>query len=281
MKRRSWIFIVFAVILIGLLCFAVVNALRIYIPQEEAQAGYIELKERIRIKPAGTSGQDSQNSTAGQQNGETAPSDGAAQATQAAQEAQPAQEYDYMIPGTMNPDYVGWLTIDDTIIDYPVMKSSEDDPEYYLHRDFYGDDSFSGCLFIGEGCNSESRSFVIYGHNMNNESMFGALDEYYDYSYAEQHRDIRFFVKGEERIYRVFAAFQTKIYSDRDNVFKYYEQVGDLGQEDYDRTVEAVRSLSVPTLPYAPKYPEQLMFLSTCSYHTDDGRFVVAAYRIK
>ncbi|MED9969785.1 MAG: hypothetical protein UFA98_07250 [Ruminococcus sp.] len=95
------------------------------------------------------------------------------------------------------------------------------------------------------------------------------------------HRDIRFYVGEEERIYRVFSAFQTKVYKDREDVFKYYEEVGDLGREEYEQTVETVRSLSVPKLPDAPKYPEQLMFLSTCSYHTDDGRFVVAAYRIK
>ena len=98
---------------------------------------------------------------------------------------------------------------------------------------------------------------------------------------AEEHRDIRFYVDGEERIYRVFAAFQTKVYQEREDVFKYYEAVGDLSQAEYESTVENVRALSVPKLPDAPKYPAQLMFLSTCSYHTEDGRFVVAAYRIK
>lgn len=275
MKKRSLIFIIPAVILIGVLCFAIINALSIYIPQEKAQSNFLELKEKIRIEPANngsqstTAAQNSQSTAAGQQSGENAEPDGA------------VQEYDFKSLVRYNPDYVGWLTIDDTIIDYPVMKSSEEDPEYYLHRDFYGNDSVSGSLFIGEGCNSESESFVIYGHNMNNGSMFGALDEYYDYNYAEQHRDIKFYVDGKERIYRVFGAFQTKIYNDRDNVFKYYEQVGDLGQEEYERTVETVRSMSEPKLPDAPKYPAQLMFLSTCSYHTNDGRFVVAAYRIK
>lgn len=277
MKKRSLIFIIPAVILVGVLCYALINALCIYIPQEKAQKSYRDLKESVRISDSGAEQKDNASSDGTESRGENdAKYSGADDAGQPG----PTAEYDFESLVRLNTDYVGWLTIDDTMIDYPVMKSSEEDPEYYLHRDFYGDDSVSGCLFIGEGCDSESKSFVIYGHNMNNESMFGALDEYYDYDYAQEHRDIRFYVNGEERIYRVFAAFQTKVYKDQANVFKYYEAVGELSRAEYDQTVESVRSLSEPKLPDAPAYPAQLMFLSTCSYHTDDGRFVVAAYRI-
>ena len=272
MKKRSLIFVIPAVILVGLLCYAVINALCIYIPQENAQKSYRDLKESVRIAE----------NEKGQ--GTAASVDADAPGTDDADNGDrddPIREYRFEDLESENPDYVGWLTIDDTLIDYPVMKSSEDDPEYYLHRDFYGNDSVSGCLFIGEGCIAESKSFVIYGHNMNNESMFGALDAYYDYDYAQKHQDIRFYVNGKERLYRVFAAFQTKVYQDRDDVFKYYEAVGDLSRDEYERTIENIRSLSEPKLPDAPRYPAQLMFLSTCSYHTDDGRFVTAAYRIK
>lgn len=268
-KKRSLIFIIPAVILVGLLCYAVINALCIYIPQEKAQKSYRDLKESVRIVEDDAKRQDQSSSDGADTSG-----------ADHTGEEEAITEYDFKSLNRYNPDYVGWLTIDDTVVDYPVMKSSENDPEFYLHRDFYGDFSVSGCLFIGEKCNSESKSFVIYGHNMNNGSMFGALDEYYDYDYAERHRDIRFYVNGKERIYRVFAAFQTKVYDDRDDVFKYYEAVGDLSKAEYDQTVENVRALSEPKLPDAPAYPAQLMFLSTCSYHTDDGRFVVAAYRV-
>ena len=277
MKKRSLIFVIPAVLLVGLLCYALINALCIYIPQEKAQKSFRELKESVRIVEDGTERQDHASSDGAAESG----ADHTQQRSDDNSDNKGAiTEYDYDNLDRYNPDYVGWLTIDDTVIDYPVMKSSENDPEYYLHRDFYGNNSVSGCLFIGEGCTSESNSFVIYGHNMNNESMFGALDEYYDYDYAQKHRDIRFYVNGKERIYRVFAAFQTKVYQDRDDVFKYYEAVGDLSRDEYDQTVENVRSLSEPKLPDAPEYPAQLMFLSTCSYHTDDGRFVVAAYRV-
>ena len=269
-NKRSLLFIIPAVLLVGVLCYASIRALCIYIPQEKEQDSFAQLKESIR-----TESQDEASKESSARRGEeTGPG---------SQDDPPkgSDRYDYDSLGKTNPDYAGWLTIDDTLIDYPVMKSSEDDPEYYLHRDFYGNDSFSGCLFISEGCDADSDSFLIYGHNMNNESMFGALDEYYDYNYAYQHRDIHFFIHGEDRVYRVFAAFQTKVYHDRDDVFKYYEAVGKLSEEEYNNTVENVRRMSEPRLSDAPQYPAQLMFLSTCSYHTDDGRFVVAAYRIQ
>ena len=275
MKKRYLLFLIPAVLLVGLLCYAVINALCIYIPQEKAQKGYRDLKESVRIVD---NGEKPQESSGGAGAGGT---DSPEQQSTDSAGHQAAAEFDFDSLSRLNPDYVGWLTINDTVIDYPVMKSSENDPEYYLHRDFYGADSVSGCLFIGEGCSSESKSFVIYGHNMNNDSMFGALDEYYDYHYAGQHKDVCFYVNGEERVYRVFAAFQTKVYNDRDDVFKYYEAVGDLTRAEYEKTVENVRALSEPKLSDAPEYPAQLMFLSTCSYHTEDGRFVVAAYRIK
>ena len=77
----------------------------------------------------------------------------------------------------------------------------------------------------------------------------------------------------------MFAAFQTRIYDQDDDVFKYYEQIGSLDEMAYRDTVDHVRSLSMINLADAPQYPAQLLFLSTCSYHTKDGRFVVAAYR--
>ena len=60
---------------------------------------------------------------------------------------------------------------------------------------------------------------------------------------------------------------------------KYYEAVGALSQAEYEQAVSSVRAMSSLSLNAAPEYPQQLLFLSTCSYHTANGRFVVAAYR--
>ena len=263
MKRYRLFFAIPAAALIVLLCYSITRAMMIYIPQQREKRDFNALKESVRISEHST---DTESGVGGDGN--------------VGDNASGTREYKYQPLVQQNSDFVGWLTIDDSLIDYPVMKSSEDDPEYYLHRDFYGKASSSGCLFVGGGCDTDSEAFIIYGHNMNNDTMFGTLDSYYDYDYAVSHQDIRFSAPDGERVYRVFAAFQTRVYNDRDDVFKYYNEVGQLGEDEYEQTVETVRSMSIPSLPYAPEYPAQIMFLSTCSYHTDDGRFVVAAYRI-
>ena len=64
-----------------------------------------------------------------------------------------------------NPDYVGWIRIPDTRIDYPVV-DRESDPEYYLHRVFDGSKSFGGTPFLGEASGVDTKRLIIYGHNM-------------------------------------------------------------------------------------------------------------------
>lgn len=246
-NRTAWLYLIPAAALIAVLAVSSILALRVYLPQRRDQADLARLREEL--------------SSADAANG-----------------AQPiGNRYASLIK--QNEDFACWLTIPDTVIDYPVMKSSEDDPEYYLRRGFNKKYSSAGCLFIGGGCNLDSDAFIIYGHNMDADTMFGELDRYADPAYAQSHRLIHLGTPAEDRVYRVFAAFQSRIYDADSDVFKYYEQVGALDEPAYRDTVAQVRALSAIDLADAPQYPAQLLFLSTCSYHTKDGRFVVAAYR--
>ena len=90
----------------------------------------------------------------------------------------------------MNPDFIGWLRIDGTKIDYPVMMKPED-PDYYLRRDFSGKDAKSGTPYIGSGCTPCSDNVIIYSHNMKNGTMFADLLKYADekfYPSQQTHR---------------------------------------------------------------------------------------------
>lgn len=247
-KSDGLFYLIPATVLIAVLVFSSVCALRIYLPQRQEQNGFERLREELPYEP------DEEESTTVFRN-----------------------RYKSLM--AKNGDFACWLKIPDTSIDYPVMKSSEDDPEFYLRRGFDKKYSFAGCLFIGGGCNLDSDSFIIYGHNMDTDAMFGNLDFYADPDYALKHRLIKIGTPTENRRYRVFAAFQTKIYDANANVFKYYERLGALDEPTYLDTVSHIRSMSMINLADAPQYPAQLLFLSTCSYHTKDGRFVVAAYR--
>lgn len=247
MKRKKSKTTVFytvgTVFLIVVLLFALGNALKIYLPQKQAQAEF-ELLQQEAAQPAAAGGK--------------------------------------RFAGLLqrNPDFVGWLNLDDTIINYPVLQPVGKDAEYYLRRNFDGKYSYSGSLFVGAGCDVNSDAFIVYGHNMGTDTMFGTLDSYADTDFAQKHRDILFFTPEEDRVYRVFAAFQTKVEEGGD-VFRYYEAVGSLPREAYEEAVAYYRALSMIQTGEAPQYPQQLLLLSTCSYHTSNGRFVVVAYRTK
>lgn len=246
-KSYSRLYLIPVAVLIVVLVASSVNALQIYLPQRQEQNNFARLREEIPSESP------SERSTSF------------------------VNRYESVM--ARNGDFACWLTIPDAVVDYPVMKSSEEDPEFYLRRGFDKKYSSAGCLFIGGGCNLDSDSFIIYGHNMDADTMFGELDLYMDTNYAMKHRLIRIGTPTEDRVYRVFAAFQTRIFDPEDDVFKYYEQIGSLDETAYRETVEQVGALSMIHLADAPQYPAQLLFLSTCSYHTKDGRFVVAAYR--
>ena len=122
---------------------------------------------------------------------------------------------------------------------------------------------------------------MIYGHNMSDDSMFGTLDAYKDATFEAEHAELTLFTPTEERRYRVFSAFETRIFAEEDTTsFKYYDNVGDFTEPAYVDVVDNLRKLSKYGIPEAPTYPQQILMLSTCSYHTDKGRFVVAAYRV-
>lgn len=260
-----------AIICVGALVFALYKLNTEYIPQQKEAQRFEELRQLAytdEIDPSEPSGSE--------------PSDDDQQQTPL------TTSTGYVIPHYtleqlfgMNSDMVGWMTIPDTVVDYPVMHTP-DDVEFYLHTDFDGYYSFSGCLFVGDHCDIDSDMFVIYGHNMNNGTMFGSIDYYLSEEYWSTHSDIIFRTRDETRIYKIFAAFPTKVYDEDDDSddFKYYDSVGKMTKETYEASVKDINSLSALDTGMTPSYPAQIVFLSTCAYHDENGRFVLAAYRI-
>lgn len=181
-----------------------------------------------------------------------------------------------------NPDFFGWLKIEGTKIDYPVMYKPED-PEYYLHRDFYGRYSDSGMLFIDGQCPRVSNYYLIYGHHMNNGTMFGELPKYAKVDYYQDHKIIFFDTRYENRDYEVVAAFYGKIYpkEEEKDHFCYYNVKELSSEKEFTDYVKNVKANAIYETGITPKFGDELITLSTCNYHTEDGRFVVVARRIK
>lgn len=184
---------------------------------------------------------------------------------------------DYEALYAKNHDFFGWMKIDDTLIDYPVMHVPNDNDKY-LHTDFDGDYSESGELFMDGACNPDGNHFLIYGHHMYNGSMFGNLPKYDNVDYYNEHKIIHFNTRFEKADYEIFAIFYSQIYDANDTThFQYYECQNLDDESSYNYYVQNVKSLSSIDTGITPQYGERIITLSTCNYHTQDGRFVVCA----
>ena len=182
----------------------------------------------------------------------------------------------YYLLHEQNPNFVGWLTMDNTAVNYPVMYTP-DEPEYYLRRAFDGSYAVSGTPFIGTGATIDSDCFIIYGHNMDNGTMFGTLDHYQDPTFFKANPRFTFTTLTEKRTYEVFAAVSTQLLYDHEEGFRYYQSCGDLTEEKFNTLITWLKNHASYESGIIPNYGEQIVMLSTCSYHTDNGRFIVAA----
>lgn len=182
-----------------------------------------------------------------------------------------------------NSDIIGWVKIDDTKIDYPIMQT-QSDPEYYLHRSFDKEQADSGTPFMDAASDIfvPTSNFLLYGHNMKNGTMFHDLLKYDSREFYEEHKTFKFdtIYKGGQGEYEVIAAAYSKIYPKDSTKFKYYQYAGITTESEFNEYVAGVKSLSIYDTGATAEYGDQLVTLSTCAYHTDDGRFFVVGKRI-
>ncbi len=185
--------------------------------------------------------------------------------------------YQYDALWQQNHDLAGWLRIDGTVIDYPVMYTPEE-PERYLHLSFDGVWAASGCLFIGEGWSETANQTVIYGHHMKDGSMFTDLEKYNSEEFAAAYPYISYDTLTETGSYEILAAFYSRVYTEEEqNVFRYYRYTDLSDPDEFSDYVRQVKQAALYDTGIEAVYGDQLLTLSTCSYHTDDGRFVVVA----
>lgn len=175
-----------------------------------------------------------------------------------------------------NSDVVGWLTVPETNIDYPVMQTPEDE-DYYLYRDFYGNENRNGCLLLAAGCDIENENvnWIIHGHNMESGAMFGSLLNYRKKSYMKKHSLIFLDTLEGRRTFEIIAAFESQVYYENDFVFKYYKCCNIESWEEFDSFYSNIKRLSLYDTGVNAVYGDRFITLSTCSYHTENGRFVV------
>jgi len=177
-----------------------------------------------------------------------------------------------------NDDLVGWIRIPDTRINYPVMQT-KDDMEYYLHRDFYGNEDVNGLPFLDARCdvNKPSTNLLIYGHSMNSGAMFAGLADYKDYGFYQKHKKIYFDTVQERGEYEIVAVFQSRVAYVDEVAFRYYNFIQADTQEEFDSFISTVEKLAYYDTGVEAEFGDQLLTLSTCDREITDGRLVVLA----
>lgn len=179
-----------------------------------------------------------------------------------------------------NADTIGWLKIEGTAIDNVVMQAP-DEINKYLHLDFYGDYSYRGCLFLDEYCDVlHSDNLIIYGHNMKDGSMFGALMDYVNEDFYREHKLISFDSIYEKHTYEVVAAIKTNLNTEDDSVFRYDLYVSENDKQMFKEYVKFIDENRIYTTDSQLQDGDRILTLSTCAYHENEGRFVVIARQI-
>ena len=166
-------------------------------------------------------------------------------------------------------DCVGWLTIPDTGIDYPVMHTP-DDPEHYLRRDFYGESASGGTPFL-DGRNTaqaEGQNLILYGHNMMDGSMFKPLISYLEPNFRETHKDIFLEIDGRQYRYALLDVLETNTQC---SLYQ-YTGLSDPARESEFRAA-LLKETDLEAVHQAPGY----LTLSTCNDQGGDSRVLVIA----
>lgn len=180
-----------------------------------------------------------------------------------------------------NKRLIGWLKIDDTNIDYPVMQTV--DNEYYLRHNIEQEYDRNGSIFLDKDCDFVNRStnLIVYGHHMRSGKMFGKLDLYSDREYYEDHKYINFDTIYEKGLYEVMYVFRSRIYEEDEIVFKYYQFIDAYSETEFNSYMKEMAAMSLYDTGVTAEYGDDLLTLSTCDNYTDYGRFVVVAKRIQ
>ena len=181
-----------------------------------------------------------------------------------------------------NADIVGWLEIENTNINYPVLQGT--DNSYYMTHNYKKENSKNGSIFLNADYdwNIQSNNFLIYGHNLGNGMMFQELLKYEKETFYKEHPIIRFTTVETDTEYEIISVFKSRVYyKSEKNVFRYYYFINSESEEEYNQFIENAKNASIYPIDATANYGDQLITLSTCSYHVQDGRFAVIGKELK
>lgn len=177
-------------------------------------------------------------------------------------------EVDFESLQKINPDVVGWIYIEGTKINYPVVQGT--DNEYYLKHLFNGEWNGSGCIFLDAGNSSDfsDRNSILHGHHMKDGSMFRGLAEYKNQEYYDEHQVVLFLTPEKNYEVQLFSGYVAS--TDADAWTIHFSS-----DSEVEEWLQGVKKRSCFTSRVTPAATDRILTLSTCSYEFSDARFVL------
>lgn len=167
----------------------------------------------------------------------------------------------------INEDFKYWIMIDNTNIDYPVVQGK--DNEYYLNRDFYGENNKSGTIFMDYRNDwKNDKNTILYGHNMRNKTMFENIELYKNEDFFLENNKIRIIEGKKEHVYEVFSVYVVE------PTFNYIRPNFDT-DEEFKQFLNDISKMSMHKANLGVNVDDNIITLSTCSYEFKNARTVV------
>lgn len=170
----------------------------------------------------------------------------------------------------MNGDCIGWLSIEGTAVDYPVMHTPAY-PQKYLRMNFFGESSSAGVPFMDHRCDLSDDNIIIYGHNMRNGTMFAPLKYYLNREYALAHPTILFETETAVHEFKVFAAAIVSVDD------PWYGFISAQSEDAFDKAIQRIFHRAIMTYGTMPSCGDRILTLSTCHSSGSNSRLIVLA----
>ncbi len=172
-----------------------------------------------------------------------------------------------------NKDFVGWITIAGTTIDYPVVKR---DNSFYLTHDFYKKKSRFGVPFLDETCSIKEKMMVIYGHHIRGKQMFGALVDYEEKNYYENHKKISWFTEDGACSYQIVRVLKLDVNQNENYII---DSIHKKNEKEFQVWKQETEKLTILNTGEELEEKDAYIMLVTCEYSVKDGRLLILAKR--
>lgn len=177
-------------------------------------------------------------------------------------------------------ELVGWIKIPNTDVHFPVMQSPASDPEYYLYRNYKGEDIKYGSIFLDSNGSIEGSNQILYGHSMLDGRMFYCLLDFADIEVYKKSPVIQYDTYEEAGKWKIVSVFKANTYYSQGDPFNYLQSEFGSDEEKmnyiYNCMIRSVINTGVDVVD-----TDRFITLSTCSYEYEGFRTVVVARKVR